>query len=155
MKGNEQVLEMLNARLSEELAAINQYMVHSEMCENWNYAVLSGVIKKRSIAEMIHAEKLIERILFLEGKPIVSNLGQITIGHDVPRMHTHDQDAELDAVAKYNQSIQLAAEAGDNATKVMLESILSDEEGHLDWIEAQFDQIDQMGLQQYLAEQIG
>ena len=155
MKGNEKLVTVLNQLLADELTAISQYMVHSEMCENWNYDVLSGAIKKRSIAEMIHAEKLIERVLFLEGKPIVSNLGQITIGHDVPRMHTHDQDAELDAVNKYNQSIKLAAEAGDHATKVMLESILSDEEGHLDWIEAQFDQIDQMGLQQYLAEQIG
>lgn len=155
MKGNDKVVEQLNARLGEELAAINQYMVHAEMCENWNYGQLGGVIKKRAITEMIHAEKLIERILFLEGKPIVSNLGQIMIGHDVPKMHEHDHDAEIGAVKNYNGSIRIAADAGDNATKVLLESILKDEEDHVDFIEAQFDQIEQMGLQQYLAEQIG
>jgi bacterioferritin len=155
MKGSDKVIELLNARLSEELGAINQYMVHSEMCENWNYERLSLVIKKRSITEMRHAEKLIERILFLEGRPFVSNLGPIKIGPDVPTMHEHDRDAELDAVKNYNDSVQSAAEAGDHATKVMLESILSDEEDHLDWLEAQFDQIEQMGLPQYLAEQIG
>ena len=155
MKGKEGVLEELNARLAEELGAINQYMVHAEMCEDWNYDVLGGAIKKRSITEMIHAEKLIERILFLEGRPIVSKLGPIKIGADVPKMHTHDHDAELDAVAKYNESIQVAADAGDHATKVLLESILKEEEDHVDWIEAQLSQIEQMGLQQYLAEQIG
>ena len=154
MKGNATVIGVLNDRLSEELGAINQYMVHAEMCENWNYGKLSGVIKKRAITEMIHAEKLIERILFLEGRPMVSNVGPITIGHDVPRMHEHDKAAEEDAVAKYNASIRVAADAGDNASKLLFESILKDEEDHLDWLEAQFDQIEQMGLQLYLAERL-
>ncbi len=154
MKGDERVIELLNARLAEELGAINQYMVHAEMCENWNYGVLSEVIKKRAITEMTHAERLIERILFLEGRPIVSNLGKIVIGSDVPKMHAHDLDAELDAVAKYNHSAKVAAEAGDHASKMLFESILKDEEDHVDWIEAQLDQIEQLGLSQYLAEQI-
>jgi bacterioferritin len=154
MKGNEKVIEQLNARLAEELTAINQYMVHSEMCENWNYDQLHDAIQKRSINEMIHAEKLIERILFLEGRPIVSSLNAITIGHDVPKMHENDLDAELGAVKAYNETIRIATDVGDNATKVLLESILKDEEDHVDWLEAQQDQIQQMGLQQYLAEQI-
>lgn len=154
MKGNDTVIEMLNARLSEELAAVNQYVVHAEMCENWHYGKLYAVIWKRSITEMKHAERLIERILFFEARPVVSNLGPINIGSEVLKMHKHDLDAELDAVAKYNESIQVATEAGDHATKVMLEEILADEEEHVDWIEAQFNQIEQMGLQQYLAEQM-
>jgi bacterioferritin len=154
MKGNERVIEVLNARLSEELGAISQYVVHAEMCENWHYGKLYEVIWKRSITEMKHAERLIERILFLEGMPIVSNLGPIIIGSEVLKMHEHDLDAELGAVARYNESIQVAMEARDKATKVMLEEILADEEEHVDWIEAQFNQIEQVGLQQYLAEQI-
>jgi bacterioferritin len=155
MKGNEKVVEHLNARLAEELAAINQYFLHAEMCENWRYGALKEVIKKRSIQEMRHAEKLIERILFLEGRPIVSALGKIGIGDNVEKIHTNDRAAESDAVKKYNESIRVAAEAGDNGTKEMLEGILKEEEEHLDWIEAQFDQIDQMGIQVYLGEQIG
>jgi len=155
MKGNEKVIEHLNARLAEELAAINQYFLHAEMCENWRYGALKEVIKKRSIQEMRHAEKLIERILFLEGRPIVSALGKIGIGDNVEKIHKNDRAAESDAVNKYNESIRVAAEAGDNGTKEMLEGILKEEDEHLDWIEAQFDQINQMGIQVYLGEQIG
>ena len=154
MKGNEKIIEHLNARLADELTAINQYMVHAEMCENWNYKQLDEMIQKRAIAEMKHAEKLIARILFLEGKPIVSNLNQITIGAEVPKMHENDHGAEEGAIRGYNESIRMAAEVGDNNTKVLLESILKEEEEHIDWIEAQLDQIKQMGIQNYLAEQI-
>jgi bacterioferritin len=154
MKGNEKIIEHLNQRLTEELTAINQYMVHSEMCENWKYQRLHEAIRKRAIAEMIHAEKLIARILFLEGIPIVSNLNKIFIGAEVPKMHENDRGAEEMAIRSYNESIRLAVEVGDNGTKELLESILKEEEDHIDWIEAQFDQIKQMGLQNYLAEQI-
>jgi bacterioferritin len=155
MKGNEKVIEQLNARLAEELAAINQYFLHAEMCENWRYEPLKAEIKKRSIQEMRHAEKLIERILFLEGRPIVNKLGKLSIGDSVEKMHKHDWAAENDAVQKYNESIRIAAELGDNGTKELLEAILKEEEEHIDWIEAQQDQIKQVGIQVYLGEQIG
>ncbi len=155
MKGNARLIEQLNARLSEELTAINQYMVHAEMCENWNYKRLDEAIEKRAITEMKHAEKLIARILFLEGVPVVSNLNKVFIGADVAKMHASDRTAEEGAVKNYNESIKLAAEVGDNGTRDMLQSILNDEEEHLDWIEAQQDQIQQLGIQNYLVEQIG
>jgi bacterioferritin len=154
MKGNEKIIDCLNARLADELAAINQYMVHAEMCENWKYRKLEEEIEKRAIAEMKHAEKLIDRILFLEGKPIVTNLSQIVIGSDVPKIHENDHGSEAGAIKGYNECIRQAAELGDNNTKVLLESILKDEEEHIDWIEAQLDEIKQIGIQNYLAQQI-
>jgi bacterioferritin len=154
MKGNEKVIQQLNVRLTEELTAINQYMVHAEMCGNWKYAKLDATIQKRAIAEMKHAEKLIERILFLEGRPIVSNLNQISIGSEVPQMHQNDHNAEEVAIRGYNESIRLAVEVGDNGTRELLQSILKEEEEHIDWIEAQLDQINQVGAQNYLVEQI-
>jgi bacterioferritin len=154
MKGNAKIIEHLNLRLAEELSAINQYMVHAEMCENWKYQRLDDTIQKRAIVEMKHAEKLIERILFLEGQPVVSNLNQINIGSDIQKIHEYDLKIEEGAVRGYNETIRLATEVGDNNTKTLLESILKDEEDHIDWIEGQFGQIKQMGLQPYLAEQI-
>jgi bacterioferritin len=154
MKGNEKIIEHLNMRLAEELTTINQYMVHAEMCENWKYKKLDETIQKRAIAEMRHAEKLISRILFLEGTPVVSNLLQIRIGPEVPKMHEYDHGAEEVAIRGYNATIRMAVEAGDNNTKVLLESILKEEEDHIDWIEGQLDQIKQMGVQNYLVEQI-
>ena len=155
MKGNDRILDSLNARLAEELTAINQYMVHSEMCENWNYERLHKIIEKRAIDEMKHAEKLIARILFLDGRPIVSNLNKISIGAEVEKMHLNDHAAEADAIKNYNESIKLAVEVGDNGTRELLESILHEEEDHIDLLEAQLDQIKQMGIQNYLVEQIG
>ncbi len=155
MKGNDKLIEQLNARLAEELAAINQYMVHAEMCENWKYMRLQKVIRERAIVEMKHAEKLIERILFLEGRPIVSNLTRIVIGSDVPAMHKNDHDAEDGAIKAYNDTIRLANEVKDGGTRELLDAILKDEEGHIDWIEAQLDQIQQIGQENYLSEQIG
>ena len=154
MKGNEKVIEHLNLRLAEELTAINQYFVHAEMCENWGYERLHEMIRKRSIDEMKHAERLIARILFLEGKPIVSKLNKVHIGAEVPKMHANDHLAEETAIKGYNDSIRLAVEVGDNGTRELLESILKDEEEHIDNIEAQLDQIRQMGPQNYLVEQI-
>ncbi|MCP3175842.1 bacterioferritin [Desulfuromonas sp. KJ2020] len=155
MKGNAKLIDALNERLAEELGAINQYFVHGEMCEDWGYDSLHQAIKQRSIQEMKHAEKLIERILFLEGRPIVSKLGPISIGKKVEEMHQKDWAAEDDAIKKYNETIRLAAEVGDNGTKTMLEAILKDEESHIDWLEEQKDQIEQMGIQCYLAEKMG
>lgn len=155
MKGNEKLIAELNARLSEELGAISQYFVHAEMCESWGYEQLAGAIKQRSIQEMKHAEKLIERILFLEGRPMMTKLGPVTIGKKVEEMHDKDWNAEADAIQKYNDTIRLAAEVGDNNTKMLLEAILKDEEEHIDWLEEQRDQIDQMGIQIYLSRQTG
>lgn len=154
MKGHEKILELLNARLSEELTAINQYMVHSEMCDNWGYDRLHSAIEKRAIDEMKHAEKIIGRILFLEGIPNVSQLQKMFIGKDVPSQIDNDLASELDAAKAYNESIKVAVELGDNGTRELFESILEDEEAHIDWLEAQRDQIAQMGLSQYLAGQI-
>ncbi len=153
MKGQEQVINELNARLAEELTAINQYMVHAEICDNWGYERLHKLIEKRAIVEMKHAEKLIARIIFLEGMPIVSKLNQINIGADVEKQHRNDWAAENDAIKNYNHSIKVATDLGDNGTKELLDSILKDEEDHIDEIEAQLDQIQQMGIQNYLSEQ--
>lgn len=154
MKGHQRIIETLNARLAEELTAINQYFVHAEMCENWGYERLHGMIRKRSIDEMKHAEKLIARILFLDGIPIVSNLNKMHIGSEVPKMHENDRGAEEAAIKGYNESIRLAVELGDNGSRELLESILKEEEEHIDLLEAQLDQISQMGVQNYLVEQI-
>ena len=154
MKGNEKVIEHLNLRLAEEITAVNQYFVHAEMCENWGYERLHAMIRKRSIDEMKHAEKLIARILFLEGIPIVSKLNRIHIGAEVGKMHGNDHEAEEAAIRGYNESIRVCVEVGDNGTRELLDSILREEEGHIDLIEAQLDQIKQMGLQNYLVEQI-
>ena len=154
MKGNAQLLKALNGLLADELGAINQYMVHAEMVENWGYMKLGKMIQSRAITEMKHAEKLIGRILFLEGTPIVSKLSDIHIGADVPKQFANDHEAEMGAVKSYNAAIKLAADVSDNATKELLDSILKDEDGHVDEIEAQQDQISQMGLPQYLSIQI-
>lgn len=154
MKGNAKVIECLNARLADELAAINQYMVHSEMCADWGYEKLHKAIEKRAIEEMKHAEILIGRILFLEGTPIVSKLSKIDIGANVEAQHRKDLVAEEGAIRDYNADIKTVADAGDNGTKTLLESILKDEENHLDWIESQIGQIEQIGLQNYLVEQM-
>lgn len=154
MQGNEQVIKTLNALLADELAAINQYMVHSEMCDDWGYGRLHDAIEKRAIDEMRHAEKLIGRVLFLDGNPIVTELSPITIGADVEAQLRNDLAGELGAVKAYNEGIRLAVEVADNGTRELLESILSDEEEHIDWLEAQLDQVEQMGIQNYLVEQI-
>ncbi len=154
MKGNENIIKKLNFLLADELTAISQYMVHSEMCANWMYQRLHEAVEKRAVTEMKHAESLIARILFLEGTPVVSDLNPMHIGADVEAQLKNDLGAELGAVKAYNEGVRLAAEAGDNGTREMLESILKDEEEHADWLEGQLDQIGQMGVQNYLAQQI-
>jgi bacterioferritin len=154
MKGNDKIIERLNVLLADELTAINQYMVHSEMCSNWGYERLHKKIEERAITEMRHAEHLIERLLFLEGRPIVSKLNDIHIGADVQAQLASDLQAEYTAVAEYNASVQMAIEANDGGTRELLEDILEDEEEHVDWLEAQRDQIEQIGIQNYLSEQL-
>ena len=154
MKGNAKLISVLNGLLADELTAINQYMVHSEMCANWGYEKLHHAIEHQAIDEMHHAESHIGRIIFLEGQPVVSKLNPIIIGKNVKEIVLNDLDAEGGAIKAYNSAIRLAVEVGDNASREMLESILKDEERHLDWGEQQRDQIEQMGLENYLAMQM-
>jgi bacterioferritin len=154
VKGNEKIIAVLNDLLADELTAINQYMVHSEMCANWQYDRLHEAIEKRAFSEMKHAEMHIGRILFLEGVPIVSILKKLNIGDHVETQLENDLASEDEAIKAYNKAIQLAVEVGDNGTREMLEGILKDEENHLDWLEAQLDQIKQMGIQIYLNRQV-
>ena len=153
MKGNAKVLTALNRLLADELTATHQYMVHSEMCDSWGYERLHKAIEKQAIDEMHHAEWLIQRILFLEGEPVVSKLNPIHIGKDVVQIIGTDKDAELAAVKAYNAAIRLGHEVDDQATVELLTKILAMEEGHVDWAETQRDQIAQMGLQSYLSNQ--
>jgi bacterioferritin len=153
MKGNDKLIRILNQLLADELTAISQYMVHSEMCENWGYAKLHNSIEKQAFDEMHHAEWLIQRILFLGGTPEVSRLNPMTIGKSVSDMVTNDQGAEVSAVQSYNAAIALAREVADQSTADLLVKILKMEEGHVDWAEIQGSQIEQMGLENYLANQ--
>ncbi len=155
MKGNAKTIATLNELLSEELTAINQYMVHSEMAENWGLGKLKKLVRARAMSEMKHAEILIERILFLEGAPVVSNLKKISIGSDVPTQLKNDLALEMDAIESYNRAIAELGAAGDNATREMLVKILQDEDRDVDAIEERLDQIEQMGLQNFLALQAG
>ena len=150
MKGKPEIIEKLNFLLADELTAVNQYFVHAEECGDWGYEVLHESIEKRSIGEMKHAEKLISRILFLEGTPTVDKLNKMHIADSVPGMLENDKNAEVEAIKNYNEAIKLASELLDNGTKELLDSILKDEESHLDYIEEQLDQIAQMGLEHYL-----
>ncbi len=153
MKGNEKLIAVLNQLLADELTAINQYMVHSEMCDNWGYGELHRAIEGQARDEMHHAEGLIQRIIFLDGMPVVSTLNAIRIGQTVADMVGNDQEAEAAAVRDYNSAIRLAHEVDDQATVDLLTKILKDEEGHVDWAERQRAQIEQMGLENYLANQ--
>jgi bacterioferritin len=153
MKGNEKLLTVLDSLLADELTAINQYMVHSEMCENWGYGKLHAAIRKQAMDEMHHAEWLIERIIFFEGTPTVTKLNKIKIGKTVSEMISNDDGAELDAVRSYNDAIKLARGIDDQGTVDLLTKILKMEEGHVDWAEIQRAQIDQMGIENYLASQ--
>ncbi|MFA5309905.1 MAG: bacterioferritin [Dehalococcoidales bacterium] len=154
MKGDAKVIETLNSLLADELTAINQYMVHAEMCESWGYEKLGGVIQKRAVDEMKHAEKLIGRILFLEGIPIVSELRKMHIGADVPKMFAGDHGLEADAIKSYNAAIALCGDVRDFATREILEGILNDEDRHIDGIEEIQDEVGQMGIQVFLSTQV-
>jgi len=154
MKGNEKIIKELNVLLADELTAIGQYIVHSEMCANWGYNKLQDTIKKRAIEEMKHAENLIERILFLEGDPDVSGMEKVVIGNNVEAQFKNDRDAETTANKAYNAGIRLCYELSDNGTMELLQSILVDEEKHLDWLETQLSLIEQIGNKNYLVEQV-
>jgi bacterioferritin len=154
MKGNEKIIALLNSFLADELTAISQYMVHSEMCANWGYNKLHEATEKRAIDEMKHAEKLIGRVLFLEGMPLVSQLNKLEIGANVEAQLQSDLAAEAGAIKAYNDGIRLCLELGDNGSRELIDANLHDEEEHLDWLEAQLDQIRQMGLQNYLLAQL-
>src|SRR5436190_15359955 len=154
MQGDKAIIDILNDVLTSELTAINQYFLHSEMCENWGFDRLHHVIRKHSIGEMKHAEELIERVLFLEGVPNVQRLGKINIGETVPEILKSDYALELEALPRLNKGIELCRELGDNNSRHLLEEILEEEEEHVDWLEAQHALIEQVGVQNYLAQQI-
>lgn len=150
MKTNEKVIATLNGLLKEELTAINQYMVHAEMAEDWGYEVYGEVEEKTAIQEMKHAEELIARILFLGGKPVVSEMNNIHIGNDLPAMLESDRKLEQGGIDSYNAAIKVMVEEKDNGSKQLLEGILEEEEAHIDYFEEQLGQIEQMGLPYYL-----
>ncbi|MGA2890831.1 MAG: bacterioferritin [Terracidiphilus sp.] len=152
MKGNPKVIEQLNRALREELTAINQYFVHAEMCENWGYDRLSKYIKKQSIDEMKHAESLMERIFFLDGMPSMEPLA-LSVGKSVKEMITADLKLEIGAVAMYNEAARIAVEEKDHGSRDLFIKLLKDEEDHVDWLEAQLHQIEEMGYERYLTTQ--
>ena len=154
MRGNDKVIHELNKALQAELTAICQYMIHGEMCQNWGYNKLGSFIKKQAIDEMRHAEGLIERILFLEGTPHLDVLPTPQIGATVKAQIENDLAAELEAVQQYNQSARICVEVGDNGTFALFEKMVTDEEQHADFLEAQVGVIAEIGIQNYLAQQV-
>jgi bacterioferritin len=155
VKGDPKVLAVLQEVLKAELTAINQYFLHAEMCENWGYAKLANYVRKESIDEMKHAEKLMERILYLDGSPNMSDYFKINIGNSVEQQFKNDLQVEYDAVKRLNDGIHLCSAQNDAGSRELLEHILVDEEHHIDWLEAQLELIKQMGIQNYLAQQMG
>jgi len=154
MKGKPEVLEVLAKMLKEELGAISEYFIHAEMCENWGYKKLSGHTKKESINEMKHAEKLIEHILFLDGTPNLNDMPKLAVGKDVKQQFENDLALEKNAVSEYNAGIAVCRKAGDQASADLLQKILADEEEHVDYLEEQLGLIEQIGIQNYLAQQL-
>jgi bacterioferritin len=154
MKGNEKLIAALNSLLADELTAINQYMVHTELCESWGYGKLHVAIRKQAIDEMRHAEWLIERIIFLDGAPTVSKLNPMKIGKTAAEMISNDYGYELNAIRDYNNAIKLSREVDDQGSLELLTKILKMEEDHADWAEVQLAQIEQMGLENYLVNQV-
>ena len=154
MKGDPKVIELLNQLLKAELTAINQYFLHAEMCENWGYQRLAKLIKKESIEEMTHAEKLMERILYLDGTPNMTDYFKINIGATVEAQLKNDVQLEYDAVKRLNEGIKLCVSVGDNGSRDLAQKILDDEEHHIDWLEGQLHAIGEMGIANYLAQQL-
>jgi bacterioferritin len=154
LKGDAKVLAVLNEVLKAELTAINQYFLHAEMCENWGYERLASLTRKESIEEMQHAEKLMERILLLDGSPNMSDYFKINIGQNVKDQLHNDLNLEYTAVKRLNDGIQTCVAAKDNASRELLEQILTDEEHHIDWLEGQLHAIEEMGYQNYLSQQL-
>lgn len=154
MRGNDQIIKLLNEALKAELTAINQYFLHAEMCENWGYERLAAHTRKESIEEMRHAELLMERILFLEGTPNMTELFPIRVGPNVKAQLENDLALELDAVLRLNEAIKAATAAGDDGSRELFKKILLDEEEHVDYLEAQLHIVSEVGLDNYLAQQI-
>jgi bacterioferritin len=154
MKGNPKVIQALNDVLAAELVGINQYFLHSKMCANWGYERIAHTVLHESIAEMKHASELTERILFLEGLPNLQKLGKVRIGETVPEQMKLDLAVEHEAIGRLNEAIALCVAEGDNASRHLLEEILTGEEEHLDWLETQLALIEKLGEPAYLAEQL-
>jgi bacterioferritin len=154
LKGNDKVIALLNDCLSAELTAVNQYFLHARMCENWGYQRLWKRIRAESIDEMKHADRLIERILYLDGLPNVQKLGKVNVGQTVHEMFRVDLDVEKTSIKAYNDGVELARSLGDNGTREMLEDILKGSESYANWLESQLTLIAQVGEQNYLAQQI-
>jgi bacterioferritin len=153
MKGNDQVIQILNDVLCAELTAVNQYFIHAMMCANWRYKKLADHSREESIDEMKHAQSLIERILYLEGVPNMQKYMRINVGQTVPEQHAFDLEVERAAVDRLNTGLELCRSVGDNGSRMLLETILKEEEEHIDWLEAQLQQIADLGLPNYLANQ--
>jgi bacterioferritin len=154
VKGNDEVIEILNEVLTAELTGINQYFIHAMMCANWRYNRLAKHSREESIDEMKHAQEVIERILYLDGVPNMQRYMKINVGQNVPEQHQFDLALEKDAVNRLNQGVELCRTKGDNGTRLLLEKILAEEEEHIDWLEAQLQQIQEIGLAHYLAQHL-
>ena len=154
MKGDKQVITLLNDVLTAELTAVNQYFLHARLCHHWGYERLYERVRKESIGEMKHADELIERILYLEGMPNVQRYGKVDVGQTVPEQFQLDLQVEYDAVKRLNEGIEACRSAGDNGTRTLLERILHEEEAHVDWLETQQETIKQVGTESYLSEQL-
>ncbi len=154
MQGDPEIIEFLNEALTAELTAINQYFIHAKMCENWGLERLAKKNYDESIDEMKDAEKVIERILYLDGVPNLQRLNSVLVGETVPEQHRLDLDLERSAIERYNRGVALAREKGDNGTAELLEQLLVGEEEHADWLEGQLNLIDTVGIENYLSQQI-
>ncbi len=155
MKGDAKIVDLLNEVLTNELTAINQYFLHARICENWGYERLWKKVREESIEEMRHADRLIERILYLEGLPNLQRLEKVNVGETVPEQLRLDLDLEKKAIPVLNRGIEQCRKLGDNGTADLLEDLLEDEEEHANWLEAQLELVNQVGEQNYLSEQIG
>src|SRR3977135_1321500 len=153
MRGNDTVIAQLNEALREELSAINQYFLHAEMCHNWGYHRLGDYIRKQSIDEMKHAEKLIDRLLFLDAVPKMDYL-PLNVGQSVKAQIEADLKLEVNAVGMYNKAIRISRDAGDDSSADLFRVLLKDEEAHVDWLEAQMHQINELGYERYLTTQV-
>jgi bacterioferritin len=154
MQGHEQIIAALNDVLTAELTAINQYFIHARMCENWGYQRLWKKVREESLGEMKHADKLVERILYLDGVPNLQKLGKVNVGETVPEQFRLDLEVEKTAITNLNRAIELCRSLGDNGSRELLEDVLQDEEEHANWLEAQLTLIRQAGEANYLAQQI-
>ena len=154
MEGNDEIIQVLQEVLSAELTAVNQYFIHARMNENWGYKKLAAYIRKESIEEMQHAQRVIDRILYFDGVPNMSKYMKINVGKDVPEQFRNDLAVEYHAVPRLNKGIEVARSLGDNGTRALLETILKEEEEHVDWLEAQLGIIKEIGVENYLARQM-